>query len=68
MRIQKNDISKIPRMPCDIDNLEDLPFIPKNPLPIKSFAMYIVGSPGSGKTNLLIGLLTSKNQNIISDF
>ncbi len=60
MRIQKNDISKIPRMPCDIDNLEDLPFIPKNPLPIKSFAMYIVGSPGSGKTNLLIGLLTSK--------
>jgi len=60
MKIVKNNISNIPKMPCDVDNLDDLPFIPTYPLPIKSFAMYIVGSPGSGKTNLLIGLLTSK--------
>lgn len=60
MKIVKNEISKIPKMPCDVDNLDDLPYLPKNPLPIKSFAMYIVGAPGSGKTNLLISLLTSK--------
>ena len=60
MKIEKNNISNIPKMPCDIDNLEDLPFIPSKPLPIKSFALYIVGAPGSGKTNLLISLLTSK--------
>tara|TARA_R110000823_G_scaffold58440_4_gene140728 strand:- start:1173 stop:1907 length:735 start_codon:yes stop_codon:yes gene_type:complete len=60
MKIIKNKISNIPKMPCEVDNLDDLPYIPIEPLPIKSFAMYIVGSPGSGKTNLLIGLLTSK--------
>jgi hypothetical protein len=47
MKIIKNKISNIPKMPCEVDNLEDLPYIPTKPLPIKSFAMYVVGSPGS---------------------
>jgi len=62
MKLLTNPLSKIPKMPCDVDDLSDLPFIPTPPLPCKSFAMYIVGSPGSGKTNLLISLLTSKKK------
>jgi len=60
MKTIDNKLSRIPKMPCDVDNLDDLPYIPIEPLPVKSFAMYIVGSPGSGKTNILISLLTSK--------
>ena len=62
MKIIQNELSKIPRAPCDIDDLSDLPFIPRPPLPIKSFAMLIVGSPGSGKTNLLLSLLMTKGK------
>ena len=60
MKVINNNLSKVPKAPCDIDNLDDLPYIPTSPLPIKSFALYIVGSPGSGKTNLMMSLLTSK--------
>ena len=59
MKIIENVISAIPRVPMDIDNLKDLPYIPISPLPAKSFAMLICGAPGSGKTNLLMALLTS---------
>lgn len=32
----------------------------KNPLPAKSFALYITGQPGSGKTSALLGMLLSR--------
>ena len=59
MKINYNKLSDIGRAPCDVDKLSDLPFIPEKPLSAKNFAMYIVGSPGSGKTNLLLQLLMS---------
>lgn len=62
MKIVKNDLSNVPKAPCDIDDLTDLPYIPAKPLPIKSFAMLICGAPGSGKTNLLLSLLMSKGK------
>tara|TARA_Y100001973_G_C5165442_1_gene315863 strand:- start:747 stop:1499 length:753 start_codon:yes stop_codon:yes gene_type:complete len=62
MHLETNKLSNIPKMPCDVDNFSDLPFLPEPPLPVKSFAMYIVGSPGSGKTNLLMSLLTSNGK------
>ena len=62
MKIIKNDLSQVPKAPCDIDDLSDLPYIPTKPLPVKSFAMLICGSPGSGKTNLLLSLLMSKGK------
>jgi len=37
-----------------------MPYAVTPPLPPKNFAMYIVGSPGSGKTNLWISMMTSK--------
>ena len=67
MKIIKNKLSDIGRAPMDIDNLNSLPFIPEKPLPPKNFAMMLVGSPGSGKTNLMLQLLmshpTKKNKN-----
>ena len=67
MKIIKNKLSNIGRAPMDIDNLNSLPFIPEQPLPPKNFAMMLVGSPGSGKTNLMLQLLlshpTKKNKN-----
>lgn len=62
MKIVKNDLSNVPKAPCDIDDLTDLPYIPAKPLPIKSFAMLMCGAPGSGKTNLLLSLLMSKGK------
>lgn len=59
MKIVKNNLSNIPKAGIDIDSLKDLPYIPKDPLPKKSFAMMICGSPGSGKTNLMMSLLMS---------
>jgi hypothetical protein len=68
MHLIENKLSEVPRVPVDIDNLSDLPFIPADPLPKKSFAMYICGSPGSGKTNLMLSLMishpTKKRKNI----
>lgn len=67
MRIIKNNLSDVGRAPMDIDNLNSLPFIPEKPLPPKNFAMMLVGSPGSGKTNLMLQMLmshpTKKNKN-----
>lgn len=62
MKVIKNELSNVPKAPCDIDDLTDLPYIPAKPLPIKSFAMLICGAPGSGKTNLLLSLLMSKGK------
>jgi hypothetical protein len=57
---EPNPLSKIPKAPCEVDSLKDLPFIPTKPLPAKSFCMYIVGAPKSGKTNLWLSFLNSK--------
>ena len=54
------DLSDVPKVPCPVDSLKDLPFIPSKPLPIKSFAIYIVGAPGSGKTNLWQAMMIQK--------
>ena len=59
MRIIKNKISEIPAFKSKIDDLKDLPYIPEEPLPKKSFLLYINGSPASGKTSLMMSLLTS---------
>ena len=59
MKIIENSLSEIPRVPMNIDDLKDLPYIPISPLPPKSFSMLICGAPGSGKTNLMMALLTS---------
>jgi hypothetical protein len=59
MKITPNKLSEIGKAKCDADSLKDLPFIPAYPLPPKNYAMYICGSPGSGKTNLLLQLLLS---------
>lgn len=61
MKIESNPISNIPPFKSDVDKLDDLPYIPTPPLPVKSFAMYLVGSPGSGKSSLMMSLLTSKS-------
>jgi len=55
-----NPLSYVPRAPCSIDSTADLPYKPLYPLPKKSFAMYIVGKPGSGKTNLWLSFFLSK--------
>jgi len=69
MKVLKNTkLNFIPVIKMPVDDLTDLPYIPASPLPAKSFALYIVGSPGSGKTSLWNSLLlshpTKKNKNI----
>jgi GTPase SAR1 family protein len=59
MRILKNKLSKIPAIKSNVDDTADLPYIPINPLPCKSFMLYIIGSPGSGKTSTMMSLLSS---------
>ena len=61
MRIIKNKLSEIPAFKSDIDNRSDLPYIPEKPLDsmCKSFLLYIIGSPGSGKSSTVMSLLTS---------
>jgi hypothetical protein len=61
MSKKRKHLSEVPRAPCQIDDLSDLPYVPEPPLPAKSFAMYIVGAPGSGKSNLWQAMLVSKN-------
>ena len=60
IKLRRNALSQIPKAPCPVDSCRDLPFMPTKPLPPKSFAMYIVGAPGSGKTNLWLSMLLSK--------
>ena len=59
MKVIKNKLSLVPKSGISIDDLKDLPYIPKDPLPKKSFAMMLCGSPGSGKSNLMLSLLMS---------
>lgn len=57
---QRNELSNIPRAPCPVDDLSGLAYTPNAPLPVKSFCMYIVGAPGSGKSNLWQSMLIAK--------
>lgn len=59
-KIKKNTLSDVPKAPCAVDSNKGLPYIPSKPLPKKSFCMYIVGKPGSGKTNLWVSMMLSK--------
>jgi GTPase SAR1 family protein len=61
MKIERNKLSDIPAFKQDIDNKNDLPYIPAKPLDkmCKSFFLYVIGSPGSGKTSTNQSLLTS---------
>ena len=68
MKRHTNPLSAVPKAACPVDSLGDLPFKPKAPLPAKSFCMYIVGSPGSGKTNLWQSLLLSKAPKYYREF
>ena len=60
MKVIKNNIlHSVPVVAQKVDDLSDLPYIPADPLPKKSFAMYIVGFSSSGKTTLLLSMLLS---------
>ena len=60
MKVIKNNILHlVPVVAQKVDDLSDLPYIPSDPLPKKSFAMYIVGFSSSGKTTLLLSMLLS---------
>ena len=60
MKVIKNNIlHSVPVIKQKVDDLSDLPYIPSDPLPKKSFAMYIVGFSSSGKTTLLLSMLLS---------
>ena len=60
MKVIKNDIlHSVPVVKQQVDDLSDLPYLPAEPLPKKSFAMYIVGFSSSGKTTLLLSMLLS---------
>lgn len=56
---EENDKIKISKYNFSCDDEDDS--IP-DPLPKKSFAMLITGKPGSGKTNLLLNLITKKGK------
>ena len=57
--IPNKKLSHIPPVIMDIDNTNDLPYKVAKPLPAKSFAMLIIGQPGSGKSTLWNSLLLS---------
>ena len=60
MKVIKNNVlHSVPVIAQKVDDLSDLPYIPSDPLPKKSFAMYIVGFSSSGKTTLLLSMLLS---------
>lgn len=60
MKIVENKIlTHIPPIKQSVDDLSDLPYIPADPLPKKSFSMYICGFSSSGKTTLWNSLLLS---------
>ena len=60
MKVLNNKVlTHIPVIKQKVDDLSDLPYKVADPLPKKSFAMYIVGFSSSGKTTLLLSMLLS---------
>lgn len=66
--IENKFLTEINPPPQEIDSVADLPYIPIQPCPAKSSAIYIVGEPGSGKSSLMTAMLyqrkTKKKPNI----
>ena len=59
MNLLQNKLSAIPVVNQDVDKMSDLAYIPAKPLPVKKFSLYVIGSPGSGKTSLIMSLFLS---------
>ena len=60
MKVLNNQIlTHVPVVEQAVDSLKDLPYIPADPLPKKSFSLYICGFASSGKTTLLLSMLLS---------
>tara|TARA_R110002020_G_scaffold461478_1_gene680417 strand:+ start:32 stop:865 length:834 start_codon:yes stop_codon:yes gene_type:complete len=60
MKVLDNKIlTHVPPIKQAVDDLSDLPYIPADPLPKKSFSMYICGFSSSGKTTLWNSMLLS---------
>ena len=60
MKVLENKIlTHVPPIKQAVDDLSDLPYIPADPLPKKSFSMYICGFSSSGKTTLWNSMLLS---------
>ncbi len=60
MKVLENKIlTHVPLIKQAVDDLSDLPYLPADPLPKKSFAMYICGFSSSGKTTLWNSMLLS---------
>ena len=58
--IKNKNLNNIVPTKCSVDDTSNLAYKVKAPLPKKSFAMYVCGRPGSGKTTTWLGLLTNK--------
>ena len=61
--IKNKNLNNIVPTKCSVDDTSNLAYKVKAPLPKKSFAMYVCGRPGSGKTTTWLGLLTNKPTN-----
>ena len=60
MKVLDNKIlTHVPPIKQAVDDLSDLPYLPADPLPKKSFSMYICGFSSSGKTTLWNSMLLS---------
>lgn len=57
--IPNRKLTYVPPIVMDIDDTSDLPYKVAPPLPKKSFAMLIIGQPGSGKSTLWNSMLLS---------
>jgi len=58
--ISNHRLKPVEGLPQPVDSLDDLAYRVPDPLPKKSFAMYICGQPGSGKSNLWLQMLLSR--------
>ena len=58
--VPNQSLTCIPKVSMEVDDTSDLAYKVKKPLPAKSFALYITGQPGSGKTSALLGMLLSR--------
>jgi hypothetical protein len=61
MNVRKNTkLRPVDGLPQPVDSVSDMAYRVPDPLPKKSFVMYVCGQPGSGKSNLWLQLLMSK--------
>jgi len=61
MNVRRNTkLRAVEGLPQPVDSLSDLAYKVPDPLPKKSFALYVCGQPGSGKSNLWLQMLLSR--------